>query len=154
MKILIYICFLCCSFSNCNAQSTAKKSKTDADVAIQFINSYVDHCSQQSSTTDQWIEKNQLLTKNFKSAYKQLVDSANKADPDLGLDFDPIFDAQDYPDKGFELVSYNDETGVVTVRGKNWPDFILVMKIAHQANKYLVDGSGIINIPKNDRAKR
>ena len=72
----------------------------------------------------------------------------------MGLDFDPIFDAQDFPDKGFELVSSDKNSGYITVKGKDWPEFVLVIRIVYLDNKWLVDGSGIINIPESKRAKR
>src|SRR5437764_4590505 len=105
-------------------------------------------------TYTNWVERNPLLTNNFKTFYRNLLDAAQKEDPEVGLDFDPIFDAQDFPDKGFEIVNCDNETGYVTVRGKDWADFVLVLKVIQQDNKWLVDGSGVINIPVNKRAKR
>jgi hypothetical protein len=102
-----------------------------------------------------WIQKNELLTDSFKKNYKNLVDSAKKADPEMGLDFDPIFDAQDFPDKGCELLNCDQNTGYITVKGKiDWPEFNLVLKVVSQNGKWLVDGCGAINIPENKRAKR
>ncbi|MBP1613806.1 MAG: hypothetical protein H6Q13_1254 [Bacteroidetes bacterium] len=157
MKSIYFI--LIFSFSlvlNCNAQTAIVTSNLEpsSTIALKFINQYVIFCSQQTSPNSKWIKNNKLLTEKFKSTYNILVDSAIKADPEIGLDFDPILDAQDYPDKGFELVKYDNKTGFVTLKGKDWPDFILVMKIVNQGNKWLVDGSGVINIPENNRAKR
>jgi hypothetical protein len=40
------------------------------------------------------------------------------------------------------------------VRGKDWKEFILVLKVVSQNDKWLVDGAGIINIPTDKRAER
>jgi len=42
----------------------------------------------------------------------------------------------------------------VTVRGVDWPEFLLVLKLANHENKWQVDGSGVINMPENRRADR
>lgn len=60
---------------------------------------------------------------------KRIIDLAYKQDPELGLDRDPIFDAQDCPDKGFELDSFDEKTNYLTVKGKNWPEFKLTMEV-------------------------
>jgi len=73
--------------------------------------------------------------------------TAGKVDPELGLDEDPIFDAQNYPDKGFELAAFDSKTNYVVVKGKNWPDFKLTLKMVAENNTWLVDGCGLIKIP-------
>jgi hypothetical protein len=128
------------------------QGSSEIDAALKFINDYTELCN--SGPIDKtWIERNKLLTENFKKTYSNLFDSANKEDPELGLDFDPIFDAQDFPDKGFELVKC-DSLGYVTVSGIDWPDFILVLKLVQEGNKWLVDGCGVINIQLEKRAKK
>ena len=139
-------------------QTESKDSKMTPDfkVALQFINDYADFCEPKSppSIDTTWIERNPLLTENFKTCYKNLLDSAEKSDPELGLDYDPIFYAQDFDDKGFLILSADTASGYVTVIGKEWKEFTLVMKVVYQNNKWLVDGSGIINIPDNKRPNR
>lgn len=71
----------------------------------------------------------------------------------MGLDFDPIFDAQDFPDEGFIILSH-DSSGYVTLQGKDWPEFTVVAKVAWENNTWLVDGTGVINIPEEKRTKR
>ena len=163
MKLIYLLMFVMIGFScntqtnnNTKVQAESKDSEMipDSNIALQFINDYASFCSQSPTKVKDWIAKNPLLTDNFKTAYKNHLDSAYKADPEMGLDFDPIFDAQDFPDQGFELVSCDNKTGYVTVKGKYWPEFVLVTKIVNHDNKWLVDGSGVINIPENRRAKR
>lgn len=136
-------------------ETSISNSKSNTSVALQFINDYVAFCSsKQRIKLNQWVGNNKLLTNHFKSAYIKLVNSALKSDPELGLDFDPILDAQDYPEKGFNIINYDSATGYVTLNGKDWPAFVLVIRIVKQGNKWLVDGSGVINIPEEKRAKR
>ena len=82
------------------------------------------------------------------------MEEAYKIEPDLGLDVDPIFDAQDYPDKGFDLESFDRKTNFVVVKGKDWADFKLTLKMVLENENWLVDGCGIINIPKDKRIAR
>ena len=161
MKLLLAfttLFFLSCSRqTETDTSSATTENKTeisqDANVALNFINDYTAFCSQKDQDSN-WIRNNALLTENFKSTYYHLLDSARKEDPELGLGFDPIFDAQDFPDKGFELSALDKSTGFVTLEGKDSPEFILVLKISEQNGKWLVDGSGVINIPADKRAKR
>jgi hypothetical protein len=129
-------------------------SLSDFNVALRFINDYNDLFSKHTARREinRWIESTELATDSFKSTYKNMVDSAEKADPEYGLGFDPILDAQDNPDKGFEILKADTITRYVTVQGKDWK-VKLVLKIAYINNKWLVDGSGVINIPSDKRAK-
>jgi hypothetical protein len=165
MKI---ICLLLSAMicGSCNTQTEAKnknriecsesKLYPGVNIALTFINDYTKFCNSQKPklNTMDWLNQNQLITDNFKKTFKNLHDKAIKDDPELGLDFDPIFDAQDFPDKGFELMSCDSKSGYVTVKGKDWPAFILVLKVVYKNNKWLVDGAGVINIPETRRAKR
>ena len=127
-----------------------------ADIALTFINSYVENCNKMKESIKivQWVNSNSLTTNNFKKELKRIIDEAYKEDPELGFDFDPIFDGQDYPDKGFELESFDSRTNYIVVKGKDWLDFKLTIKMVLENNDWLVDGCGIINIPKDKRSKR
>ena len=141
-------------------QTTALQTKFDATVALNFINEYTTHCNHTVNKTDSidemlnWVNKCRLLTTDFKRNYSDLIIKAYKEDPDMCLDFNAIFDAQDYPDKGFDLVSADAKTGYVIVKGKNWPSFQITLRLKYVANRWLVDGAGIINIPQGMRSKR
>ncbi len=119
--------------------------------ALKFINSYVNNCNKMKESLGviEWTNANGLTTINFKKELKTLVENAYKQDPELGLGFDPIFDAQDYPEKGFELVSFDEKTNFIVVKGKDWADFKLTLKMVEENEQWLVEGCGIINIPKD-----
>ena len=128
----------------------------DFNVALNFINDYTKFCTKtdQRSSEAEWIKQDSLLTDNFKNRYRGLMDSAQKRDPELGLGSDPIFDAQDFPEKGFSIVKVDTLSGYVTVAGNDWKEFELVLKVEQEHDKWLVDGAGVINIPDDKRAKR
>ncbi|OON70084.1 hypothetical protein [Hymenobacter sp. CRA2] len=127
-----------------------------ADVALKFINAYVNNCNKMKESVGvvEWVQSNNLATNRFKSEVKSIVDQAYKLDPEMGLDADPIFDAQDYPDQGFVLDSLDGKTNYVVVKGKDWPDFKLAIKVAPENNNWMVDGCGIINVPTDKRIAR
>lgn len=124
--------------------------------ALTFINAYVDNANKMNKATGivEWVNANTMSSKSFKAELKRIVDEAYKADPELGLDADPIFDAQDYPSEGFELASFDENSNYIIVKGKDMPEFTITMKVIEEEGNYLVDGCGIINITESKRAKR
>ncbi|MES2589987.1 MAG: hypothetical protein V4622_13495 [Bacteroidota bacterium] len=128
----------------------------EIECALTFINTYVDNSNKMNKSIEisDWVNSNSLTTKNFKTELKKIIDDAYEEDPELGLDFDPIFDAQDYPSEGFELESLDKKTNYLTVRGKDWPEFKLTMKVINENGNCLVDGCGVVNIPDSKRASR
>ncbi len=165
MRLLI-LTLLSVGLLSCNSENKAKPETStdvsekqvtpDFNVALNFINDYTKFCTKtdQRTTEAEWIKQNSLLTDNFKIRYRDLLDSAQKKDPEIGLDFDPIFDAQDFPEKGFSIIKIDTLSGFVTVAGNDWKDFELVLKVEQEHNKWLVEGAGVINIPDDKRAKR
>jgi hypothetical protein len=158
---LISIVLLSCNSKPDNRKVDENNSKElkiipDFSVALKFINDYAEYCSPENhdSSDSTWIQNNPLLTNSFKSRYKTILDSAQKVDPELGLDFDPIFDAQDFPDKGFSILKADTSSGYITVHGIDWEKFELVLKVVDIDNKWQVDGAGIINIPRDKRARK
>ncbi len=128
----------------------------DYKVATEFMNNYTDYVMDTIGkiSEDEYIKQNELLTDNFKKRYQTIIDSANRVEPEIGLDFDPIVDGQDSPDKGFKIKSIDKENDLVTLQGIDWKDFEVTVKVINQNNKSFVDGAGIINIPTNKQAKR
>jgi hypothetical protein len=147
------------NFDNKNLKAAISKNENSL-VALQFINDYCKLCKSQYTTdktisVKSWIANNSLLSKNFKINYKNLIENAEKNDPELGLGFDPILDAQDFPDAGFELnATENNNYLTMKAIGKEWENFTIKMKVIKSANQYLVDGCGVINIPESKREKR
>ena len=165
---ILLICFVTsCNSNNSTSSSTENKIENDVkdsikssdvnyNVAIDFMNNYVDYIMDTIGkiSVDDYVKKDELLTQNYKYRYKFVQDSAYKVEPEIGLDFDPIVDGQDFPDKGFKIKSIDKATGLVTLQGIDWQDFEVVVKVVNENNKTLVNGSGIINIPTNKQSKR
>jgi hypothetical protein len=137
-------------------KKTASQKINKVDNALKFINSYLENSNKMADRVDilDWVNSSNLSTKGFKAELKKIIDDAYKAEPEVGLDFDPIFDAQDNPDKGFELEAFDEKTNYLTVRGTDWKEFKLTMKIIEESGNWLVDGCGIVNIPEDKRAAR
>lgn len=121
--------------------------------AIAFINGYVENANKMNKalTITDWVNSNSLCTAKFKTELKRIIDEANKLDPEMGLEADPILNAQDYPEKGFELDSFDEQTNFLRVKGKDAADFKLTMKVIDENGNWLVDGCGMVNIPEEKR---
>ncbi|KOS07282.1 hypothetical protein AM493_15480 [Flavobacterium akiainvivens] len=134
--------------------AVSANSQPDAKVALTFINDYLDNINKMNEATGltEWLSARTDATKGFKTEVKRIIDEAYKADPELGLGFDPLIDGQDAPER-MELKSV-DKNGYILLKGKDWADFELVMKLKQENGKWLVDGCGIVNIPESKRAPR
>ncbi|MRJ08743.1 DUF3828 domain-containing protein [Ornithobacterium rhinotracheale] len=127
-----------------NIETSAEKIALNfADSYTQFMRNDVDF-----SETKKWIEQNEEVTAAFKKSWIDMLEQAEKQNPEMGLDFDPIINAQDVPDDGFEVVSFDEKTNIVTLKAKDTTDFTLKLKMVNQNNRWLVDGSGVVNMPK------
>jgi hypothetical protein len=122
------------------------------EVALRFIDDYVKHIDavRSSEKTLQWLEARGDLSNEFKSRYKEIIRKAKELEPEHGLGFDLILDAQDYPEK-FEIVRR--DGSFLVVRGVDWPEFTVTMKLKLVGSQWLVEGSGIVNIPEEKRGK-
>ena len=132
-------------------KATVKKIPDHA-VALKFINDYI-----QNTDGDliYWSSNNPIISKTFRSELKRIIDKAEKEVPGYGLGFDPILNAQDYPESGFKLSSTNSKASeFVTVTAIEWQNFNITIKLIWENDRWLVDGSGIINIPIGKQADR
>lgn len=157
MRLILFqlLLVMVCSCKSQNPDLPKQMSPAiNAEIAKKFLNEYVSYLDLKSPDKDilKWIDDYPLLTDNFKTSYRKMVEDAEKNDPELGLEFDPILDAQDNPS---EFVIKNvDQNGYITLQGKDWADFIVTVNLVYLDNKWVVDGSGIINIPKDKQARR
>jgi len=137
-------------------EKQAPETEDKTENALKFINGYVDNAMKMAEAVEmtEWVNSSGLVTPKFKAELKRIIDEAYESDPEMGLDFDPILDAQDFPEKGFEFVSIDETNNLITVKGKDWPDFVVVLKVATEKDQWLVDGCGIVNLPEDQRAER
>lgn len=141
-------------------KQTSQLDKNDqtsgGQVALKFINDYVINCNKEDYQieTAEWVNANPLASKEFKLAVTRMIEDAYKLEPDYGLGFDPIFDAQDYPSDGFVLDSFDANSNYLTVKAVTIDDFKITMKIIKVGSDWLVDGCGVVNIENSKQAKR
>lgn len=128
-----------------NKGNTSNTPQSVPDVAIQFINDYITHLnSSDGMGMVEWVNKNELVTDGFKEALEELVEEAEAENPEMGLDYDPILNAQDFPD-GFELESFDERMGIVTLKGIDFDSFKLELTVIEVEGKLQVNGCGDVN---------
>lgn len=130
-----------------------EKNADQAVIALEFINSYVVNCNMLSKglPISEWTEKQKRSTTDFNAALQKIVATA---DPEMGLDADPIFDAQDYPEKGFEVEKVDQQNNAILMKGIDWPEFKLILLVSKVNGTWLVNGCGAVNVPVSRRAAR
>ncbi len=132
------------------------QTEPNPEIAVNFINSYVENANKMREAVEirEWVNSSELVTDNFKTDLVNMINGAFEREPGYGLGFDPILDAQDYPEEGFLLSNYDSTLNIATVTGKQWISFVLNIKLTNQNDRTLVDGCGVVNIPKEQRAER
>lgn len=133
-------------------ESEVSSAEENYQAALDFLNGYIESIDQLEIL--EYVNNSPLASENLKKALEDIVIRAWEEHPRIGLDFDPLFDAQDYPAEGVELQYFNPETGYVTAKGIGWEDFRVVMKVISDDGHILVDGCGAVNIPIDKRAER
>jgi hypothetical protein len=115
---------LTCIFLGPSQFAAADTCQDMERVALEFMNEYVSRSNQQLdvSATGAWFSSNPLISTSYR---EKITDLYLKADPEFGLEADPVLRAQDYPDDGFHLKSCDENEGAVILRGINWPSFNL-----------------------------
>lgn len=156
VKFILSLVILGCQAkgSNIGFSETENQSfEPNYEVAIQFINDYLDYSNELKSEIGliDWVTRRNDVTTDFKNELIRVLNEAEKNNSEHGLGFDPILDAQDSPNR---FVINKTESEYLIVKGENWPEFELIIKVKLVDNKWIVDGSGIINIPVNKRIKR
>lgn len=118
--------------------------------ALNFINDYVHNCNKMKNQIGiiEWVNTNQYSSKNLKKELTKIIEEAYKIESDYGLGFDPIFNAQEYPDEGFKLVSFDTISGIVNVEDKISDSFKTEIRLIKEKDNWRVNGIGIINMPQ------
>ena len=128
----------------------AEENHGPAEVAtLEFVNEYVKYSNDSKYDHDilEWCKYNSNISTDFFSSLKSILNNPNL---DESIDFDPIFDAQDYPEEGFEIKD-SLHGNYLTIRGKDWNEFELKVKVLKGADKWLIDGIGAINMDNDYR---
>ena len=133
-------------------ESETASGDENYQAALDFINSYIENIYQLEIL--EFANNSPLATKKLKAELEHLVILAWEENPKIGLLADPLFDAQDYPSEGFELDTFDPESGYVMVKGIDWKDFKVAIRIVNENGHVLVDGCGVVNMPEDKRAER
>lgn len=133
-------------------ESEAAADDENYQAALDFLNSYIENIHTQEIL--EYVKYSPLATESLKTELETIIMRAWEENPEVGLGFDPLFDAQDYPDKGVELLNFDPKTGYVMVQGIEWEDFKVAMRVVNKDGHILVDGCGVVNIPEDKRAER
>lgn len=150
MKFLLSVIlftFVACGTPTNNSDNSVDEKGMDPQIVLDVMNDYVENCNTRKDS-DKWVENQKFLTEDFKKEYKKMMKEAWEEDPEIGLGFDPILNAQDFPEKGFEIKSVDSKKGLVTLQGIDWLDFVLTTQITEVNGKWLLDGAGVIRIPR------
>jgi hypothetical protein len=132
------------------SESTVSEKPDSISVALLFINDYIKHVDGPDPFDPMsWVENSELATDEFKASYKKVISKGLEAEPETGLSYDPILNAQDYP-VSFEFVRLDDNEYVV-VKGTDQPQFLNVLRTKFVIDRWVVDGCGVVNIPEEKR---
>ncbi|TSJ47925.1 hypothetical protein [Fluviicola chungangensis] len=141
------VLFLATTIFSCDTSNGTGAEKTGPDprVALDVLNEYTAACKALKDP-GKWVENQDQLTVDFKKEYQKIMKQAWEDDPEMGLGFDPIFDAQDYSEKGYEINFFDSKTGLVILQGVDSPGFKVSLRLKMVGNRCLVDGAGVIRM--------
>ena len=117
--------------------------KLNIQLALKFVNGYVKDCSSDNPLgVEGYVKELSVgLTQQFKDELKTILSEE--------LDADPILNAQDIFESGYKLRESNALTGEVTLVSVFYK-IVVHVKLIELDGKTLIDGCGIINMPKEE----
>lgn len=137
--------------ASCSSDNTNKTAAVDSVIpaatddktlmsenALHFINDYVNNCNQMNKAVGvlEWVNTSDLASDTLRVIVKKAVEAADK---ETGLHYDPIFNAQEYPEEGFELESVDEATSIVVVKGKNNSGYKMNMQMVKENGVWKVE---------------
>lgn len=135
-------------FSTLKSSDFIQDKLPNYTVALKFINDYTSYYNSPNSTLSvtEWVGMRLDVTNSFREELQNVLQEAYSNEPEFGLGFDPIVNAQDLPEQ-FKIKKTDNE--YVLVEGVHLEHFQVILKLKFQENEWIVDGSGIINIPRD-----
>ncbi len=140
--------------ASCSSDNTNKTAAVDSVIpaatdektqmsenALHFINDYVNNCNQMNKAVGvlEWVNTSDLASDSLRAIVKKAFEEADK---ETGLDYDPIFNAQEYPEEGFELESVDEVKSIVVVKGKNNSGYKMNMQMVKENGVWKVGRCG------------
>lgn len=162
MKLII-LSILILFLVSCGIRSQSfsePKPEMDVQIALNFINQYTGNLQTHFPALDQapgmleWVQAHPDSSDDLKAVLKKMLEEAEKEAPGYGLGFDPILDAQDFPDDNFILQEMDPASGYLTVASPSWEEFKVRMRMKWEKGKWWVDGVGVVNIPEEEQSPR
>ena len=148
-KLLVVIGLICGIAPSNAASPTDEVAKVVESFYVQYYKEYLHKPSKGNSDKAliRWVNANPNLSDAFKQALRKAVVDARKADPEMGLDSDPIINAQDFPEKGYRAkdIQVTGDIATVVMEGIDSPDFKISVQLVRSANKWKIDAIGDIN---------
>ena len=124
------------------ADTLAVRARVD-----RFFEQYVALFDRGDSTA-QWIDESPVLTPAFKQAYTKMFADAEAAE--MGLDQDPVLNAQDVPTR-----PYTTRTAIITgdrataeVTNAEWSDALIRVSLVAVNGEWMIDGINEINLDR------
>lgn len=122
-------------------------------LAIRFVQDYLRQDLPSDSAAIGWVSRRADVTESFKKAHAKLLRDARKGHPELGLEFDPLLDAQDWPTGAMEW-KMDLAQGAMLLCVQDRPDITLTVQVVRRNHRLFLNGMGVIGIPDSLRAKR
>lgn len=133
-------------------ESEVASDDENYQAALDFLNLYIENMH--TVEILEYVKQSPLATANLKTELENILIHAWEENPKVGLGFDPLFDAQDFPQKGVELADFDPVSGYVMVKGIEWENFRVAMRVVKEGGHIMVDGCGVVNMPEDKRAER
>ncbi|UUY06987.1 hypothetical protein LRS11_14205 [Pseudomonas sp. J452] len=127
----------------------------DAELAVAFMNQYLALIVETPERdVTQWLREQPLASAELAAAYAAEQARGRAIDAEMGWGVDLLLDAQDSPDQGFTLAQCGPAPDHVQLRGIDWTEFRVTLRLADTPHGRRVAGAGRINIGEAERAPR
>ena len=144
MKLFVALLSVSLFSGGCNAECLSQSNAANAFIR-EYIKFNEDYFSGKTNEDrDSWVNRNKSVSNRFKVSYNKIIKDAKKEE--LGLDSDPIFNAQDYP-PAYETLSCDEKSNFITLKAVNGERYRILVKVTKSGREWLIDGVNYINIP-------
>jgi len=149
--LLLFCLAFCLSPALARAASPAEAEvkKTVETFYQQYYHDFIQHKPKGDwdSKLIQWVKDSPYTAASFKKGLAKAMRDATKANPEVGLDADPILAGQDYPEKGYraKTIQITGDHAAVTMEGIDSRDFHIPLTLVHANGQWLIER--IRNIP-------
>jgi hypothetical protein len=149
--IFIFTLFLllnaCGPHSKQNNSNTAINESKDS-IAVRVFNDYLFKCNRMFDPipASEWLKNNSYFTDKYKEKILKEIDDSQAVDPEMGLEVDPIFKTQDFPDMGFTVDGSDSIKNTVFLSGKDLMTFKVLVQFELVDNQWKIADSKAFNI--------